>query len=457
MFEIITVGTFAIACIMGAFSPAWALALVMSMYAFEQALQASSGIFLRILPLANVCVAASAATCAFRCIFSQNRPFVGYITSVWIGVAALLLWSAISLLWTPAFQAALGLTTWGLPYVILFMVISPILIDELVVFEKFFRAFLILGSIICAIILTNPQFTFLSGRLGVNLNALVRTNPLAMGELGGTLMLVAALFQLGFKSFFFNILRIGAFFLGAILALQSGSRGQIVFAVILSVAFYPLSTKVKNLLGFLGTSVGLLILVPLVLLIAQKILGSAEIRRWDADVIAGGTSVRIANVLDLFNAFLHHPAAWFIGLGSNAFTAISAANSEPYSHVLFVDVLTELGIPMFILLFIILSITARDARWLFRRFANDPIGRASISVLLALLAYQIFLVNKQGYLWAATSFYFYVVAITRLRLRTEFADSESDVFFDGESTSQEELTDGVSFDEAQYDSETQSR
>jgi len=325
------------------------------------------------------------------------------------------------------------------------------------VFEKFFRAFLILGSIICAIILTNPQFTFLSGRLGVNLDALVRTNPLAMGELGGTLMLVSALFQLGFKSFFFNILRIGAFFLGAILALQSGSRGQIVFAVILSVAFYPLSTKVKNLLGFLGTSVGLLILVPLVLLIAQKILGSAEIRRWDADHIAGGTSVRIANVLDLFNAFLQHPAAWFIGLGSNAFTAISAANSEPYSHVLFVDVLTELGIPMFILLFIILSITTRDARWLFRRFANDPIARASISVLLALLAYQIFLVNKQGYLWAATSFYFYVVAITRLRLRTEFADTESGVFFDGESTSQEELTNGVSFDEAHYDSETQSR
>ena len=112
---------------------------------------------------------------------------------------------------------------------------------------------------------------------------------------------------------------------------------------------------------------------------------------------------------------------------------------------------------MFILLGIILAITTRDARWLFRRFANDPIGRASISVLLALLAYQIFLVNKQGYLWAATSFYFYVVAITRLRLRTEFADTESGVLFDGESTSQEELTNGVSFDEAHYDSETQSR
>ena len=200
MFEILTVGAFAFACIMAAFSPGWALALVMSMYAFEQALQASSGIFLRILPLANVCVAASAGICALRCIFSQNRPFVGYITSVWIGLVALLLWAAISLLWTPAFQAALGLTTWGLPYVILFLVISPILIDDMAVFEKFFRAFLILGSIICAIILTNPQFTFLSGRLGVNLDALVRTNPLAMGELGGTLMLVAALFQLGFQS-----------------------------------------------------------------------------------------------------------------------------------------------------------------------------------------------------------------------------------------------------------------
>ncbi len=457
MFEVITVGVFAVACIMGAFSPGWALALVMSMYAFEQALQASSGIFLRILPLANVCVAGSAGFCAFRSVFSQNKPFLGYLTSVWIGLIVILIWAAISLFWTPAFQAALGLTTWGLPYVILFLFISPILIDDIVVFEKFFRAFLILGSIICAIILTNPSFTFLSGRLGVNLDALVRTNPLAMGELGGTLMLVAALFQLGFKSFFFNILRIGAFFLGAILALQSGSRGQIVFAVLLSVAFYPLSTKVKNLLGFLGTSVGLLVLIPLVLILAQKILGAAEIRRWDADVLAGGTNVRIANVMDLINAFLQYPVAWFIGLGSNAFTAISAAGSEPYSHVLFVDVLTELGIPMFVLLGIILSITVRDARWLFRRFANDPLGRASVSVLLALLAYQIFLVNKQGYLWAATAFYFYVVAITRLRLRTESADAESEVFVDEDSTSQTEHTDGVSFDEGHFDSETQPR
>lgn len=457
MFEIITVGAFAIACIMGAFSPGWALALVMSMYAFEQALQASSGIFLRILPLANICVAVSVGLCAFRCISSQNRPFVGYITSVWICFVFILLWSTISLLWTPAFQAALGLTTWGLPYVILFLVISPILIDDITVFTKFFRAFLILGSTICAIILTNPEFTFLSGRLGVNLDAIVRTNPLAMGELGGTLMLVAALFQLGFKSFFFNILRISAFLLGTILALQSGSRGQILFAVILSVAFYPLSTKVKNILGFIGTSVGLLILIPLVLILAQKILGSAEIRRWDADIIAGGTNVRIANVLDLLNAFLQHPVAWFIGLGSNAFTAVTSAGSEPYSHVLFIDILTELGIPMFILLGIILSITILDSRWLFRRFTNDPLGRASISVLLALLVYQIFLVNKQGYLWAATSFYFYIVAITRLRMRTEFADAQSDMFVDEESTSQQELTDGASFDEAHYDSETQSR
>lgn len=433
MFEVLTVGAFVIACALALVSPRWALALVLTMYPFEQALQASSSIFLRILPLANVIVALVVGIGTLRAIASQNRPFLGYASLTWIGVVLIFTWTAVSLLWTPAFGPGSELTKSGLPYFALFLLVAPLLIDEIESVEKMLSAFLLLGVVIIILILINPAFTFYSGRLGVNLDARVRTNPLAMGELGGSVMLIAALYRMGARSIALNLLRLAGFFLGAILALQSGSRGQVVFAVLIAVVFYPLSTKVKNILGFVWTALGLLILIPAVLFIAQQLLGSAELRRWDSDVIAGGTEVRLANALDLLKAFAKDPLAWFIGLGFNAFVSKTSASTEPYSHVMFVDILAELGIPAFCLFAAVCTRVGKDSLWLFRRFADDPAGRASISVVFALLGYQVLLVNKQGYLWAASFFFLLFVMIARLRQRTEEADYDRSSMLEAET------------------------
>jgi len=424
MLELITVGFFVVACLIAIQKPGWGLALVMTMYAFEQALQGSSGIFLSKLYLANVAVAVAAGIGAVRAILAQTRPFHGYFSLAWYGIIALFAWALVSLLWTPAREAALGLTTWGLPYFVLFIIVSPFLVDRIQSIQSFLRAFLIMGFVILLLIKINPNFTVKYGRLGVTIDALIRSSPLSIGELGGSVMLIAALYRVGVRSVFFSAIRIGGFLLGVVLSLQSGSRGQVIFAVLLIVVFYPISTKVKNIGNFIGTAIGLLILIPIVLFLASFVLDASELRRWDSDAIAGGSDVRIQNVFDLLNAFLQQPIAWVAGLGFNAFSAITSGVHEPYSHVLFVDVLTELGIPMFVILCSILWLAGRDALWLFRRFADQPVERASISALLALLVYQMLLVNKQGYMWVAVSFFFFIAALPRLRARTEMADAE---------------------------------
>jgi hypothetical protein len=247
-----------------------------------------------------------------------------------------------------------------------------------------------------------------------------------MGELGGNLMLAGALFRVGSRQWFTQLLRGGAFFLGAMLALQSGSRGQVVFAVLLALTFYPVSVRIQNVKGFLWSALGVVVLVPLMLYLGQLLLAGQELRRWDADVIAGGTDVRIANITELVWAWLKAPAAWLFGLGFNAFTSISAARSEPYSHAMTVDMLTEQGIPMFGLFVAVTVVGIRDGIWLFRRFAGDPDVRATLAVVFAMFAYQMLLVNKQGYLWVGMSYFFFLIVASRLRQRTEVFDAEDE-------------------------------
>ncbi len=420
----VTVVAFALACLAAMLSPAWGLGFVMTMYAFEQAAQASNPIFVRFLALANVLVAASVGVGIFRQLTATPRLFLGYASFVWCGVMAIYLYSIVSLLWSPS-RAIAAPMTWGqLPYLILYIMMAPLLVDDAQSLTRFVRVFLFLGVGIVVLMLANPAFTFYTGRLGFNLDATVRTNPLAMGELGGNIMLAGALFRVGTTQWFTQLLRVAAFFLGAMLALQSGSRGQVVFAVLLALAFYPASVRIRNFTGFAWTALGVVVLVPLMLYMGQLLLAGQELRRWDSEVIAGGTDVRVANVADLVWAWLRHPPAWLVGLGFNAFSSISSASSEPYSHVMVVDILAEQGIPMFGLFVAVTWVGIRDGIWLFRRFADEPEMRATLAVAYAMFAYQLLLVNKQGYLWVGMSYFFFLIIASRLRQRTEVSDAE---------------------------------
>jgi hypothetical protein len=422
--EILTVGFFVIACLMAVRDAAWALALVVSMYALEQALQASSGIFMRITPLANVCVALTAGLSVVLNLQSQDRPFRGYATPVFSVAIGFFVWAMISLLWTPAFEAAWGLTRWGIPYVVLFLMVAPLLIDGMASLDRFFRAFLILGSITTILILINPAFTVKLGRLGVDLDSTVRTNPLVIGELGGLMILIAALAPIDGSAPKAVLARLATFGLGGVLCLQSGSRGQLIFALGLAVLAFPFARRIRNIAGFFGTVAAVALMIPLVLFLAQLVLGTDELRRWELSTLSGGVNTRVLNILDLFAAFANRPSAWLVGLGFNAFSWVSGANKEPYSHSLLVDMLTELGIPAFVVFCWWSLRVLQDGLWLIRRFGDDDAGRSTASLLMVLFIYETLLVNKQGYMWAATLYFLVGIMITRVRVREEALDAE---------------------------------
>jgi O-antigen ligase len=283
-----------------------------------------------------------------------------------------------------------------------------------------------MGIVIVVSVLVNPEFTVKSGRIGISLGGKVRTSPLAIGQMGGTLAIIGGLYIPRFASNKVSLaLRIGAFVMGFLLALYSGSRGQVLFAGIVIAVCLPLSKKIRDARTFISTLTLLGLLGITAYLVFDLVVSGMDFNRWDSKYVDGATAVRAASVGSLLIVFATTPSAWLIGLGFNAFSSVCSELSMPYSHSTFADILAELGLPAFIVLIAMLVRTYRAGKALMIRYGDSPSDRSSIATLLALVIYQVLLVNKEGNLWSSVNLFMFMIVIDRLECRcAEFGEVE---------------------------------
>ena len=436
MIDILILGLFIFACSAAVLRPSWAFAFVFVMYSFEQALQSSGGLFLARPYLGNLCVAVSVGVCVAHLAIRERNLFYGYANYASISIVVLLCWAAFSLLWSPSYAAGSSIIIGELPYVALFVFVSPLLVYDIPVFGSMLNKIMYLGTLVLLLILLSPNFNFRDGRIGFNITAIYRSNPLALGELAGTIVIIAALLRVDSSRWAFNIWRIMAFFVGALAGLQSGSRGQLGFAIIIAIVFYPVSRRIKSLASFFATIAGLAVIITGVLVIASKGLDIVTLSRWDTTNLEGGVGHRLVNILDLMAVWASHPFAWIAGLGSNAYSSVTATGGiEEYVHNVAVEILCELGLPAFVLFLSILIVSVKNAIWLFRRFSQDPAERAILSVLYALFFYQLSLAMKQGNFWNSVALFCLASIIARFYFRV----SSSDQFENDDDSSNSDL------------------
>lgn len=421
---IVVLAILAVMCVGAMLRSSWAVALLILMFTLEQSLQGSVAIFRSQPALANYVIALFVGLSAVRAVFAMQRPFLGYFGPAWWYSIAIFGWGALSLLWSPSTQLGPDMTREGLPYFVLCVLVAPILIDDIEDFASVAKLVLVFGTIVALTIIVNPEFNIRSGRLGFMLTETVRSNPLAIGELGGALMIVAALYRGPRSTGAFDVLRIAAFIVGTVLALYSGSRGQVLFAGATALAFFALARRVRSLASFAATAGMVVLLGAALLLLAQLVLDPDLARRWDTSVLAEGAEIRRLNILDLIIAFGRDPLAWIIGLGWNAFSSVTDASKEPYSHSLPVDVLCELGIPMFVIYCVLLRDVYRSSRRLFEVVREDPHMRSAVAAFIALAAYQFLLSNKQGHLWGVCPMFMFFLLVCRARMRHDALSPE---------------------------------
>jgi O-antigen ligase len=83
-------------------------------------------------------------------------------------------------------------------------------------------------------------------------------------------------------------------------------------------------------------------------------------------------------------------------------------------HNIFIEVLCELGIPMFALLMMLLYLTFVRGWRLFIEASSDPAPRATVATLLALTAYDLLIAQKEGQIWNHFVLYMHICLISRL-------------------------------------------
>jgi hypothetical protein len=421
--QFVYLSIFGLFCLFASSRPHWAIALIVFVFPIEQLMQSLCEVLRSTtlgLQAINFAVAGTALLAALRSSLRAASPLKGYFNAGYGCVAGLLLWSLVTLAWTPA-DRALEFINGEWPYTIVFVVLGTILVGSIDDLSRAFGAILVVGTVACAAILANPEFTSLYGRLAVVIGANTRSNSLALGDLGGTTVIVAALLRRGPGRLLLPW-RAAGLLLGTAVAVYSGARGQMIGAAGLAVLFFPLAAPVRNVAGFFLTVAGLGAVALLALLLAGTILTGFAAQRFSLESILYGASsadTRVNNVLLLYSAWASSPFAWVAGLGILAYNSIDANALNPYSHVVFADALFELGIPGAFFMAAYVYTTVGSLRRLFATQSDDPVARAAIATLVAMSTYLMLLANKQGFIWNLHALFMFTLIGQRLAARID--------------------------------------
>jgi hypothetical protein len=418
--EFVVLFAFAALCFYACTRPPVAFALVLLMFPVEIVLQSLSP-FLRSPGIGsytvNIAVGMSALLAVLGSSFRTPGLMRAFITPTAMMAYSLLVWGAVTLMWSPGREAGGEAMMGQLPYFFVILILGPLLLPRINILVSAMSSILILTTVLCGIVLLNPEFVVRDSRLVIDLGVGVRSNPLALGELGGLALLLGVLFRRSTVGALAAPIRLAAVLMGAAVAIQSGSRGQFFYAILVAVPLLPLAAPVKNARNFILAlaSVGFVVFVGSFLV--DSLLSGVAAKRFSLDELIYGTSsssTRVENVLALGRAWATSPVAWVFGLGYYAFNGLFADVGNIYSHVLFADIIFELGLPGVALMSGFLYFVVRDAIRLHRQVAEFPLERAASAMLIALFVYHLLLANKQGNLGGSTYFFLTGILISRL-------------------------------------------
>jgi hypothetical protein len=426
---------FAITCLWATFRNSfWSLAIFIYMFPLEQVLQ--SGIpFLttgRGLEVINYSIACVVGISVFVQMIRVPNFFYGWANTSNLTCLGLFLWAILSVIWSPAKALILNYIYSGIPYLIMTL-LGSLLVNSILDLFKTSRAMLLLGIPMALIYLISPEFDMSSGRLNIRLSSDVNSNVLAVGEFGGLLIISAILYRpkeiIGILNFPVRIILV---ILGAIISLQSGSRGQFFGAIAVSLLLIPVASQIKSILSLISILISTILISIIIYYVYSITLGGLQsfaVKRFDINELLFGVSSaegRLSNIQTLFFAWISSPIAYLIGLGTGAFSTITSSG-EDYPHNLLAEVAFELGIIGFLLLFICLISAGKSCFQLFIHYRNMQEERSAVTLLIGYIAYEFILANKQGALWGVPILFLFTSIAGRLEKRIILEEESNQV------------------------------
>ncbi|MEZ5931567.1 MAG: O-antigen ligase family protein [Alphaproteobacteria bacterium] len=350
-------------------------------------------------------------------IFGRPQRFLGG-TAFWL-VLAIYVYAFVSTFWVPVPDKAAVQWLANSPYLVVFLVAAPLLVQEIDDLEEPLRALLLLGTpfIFCL------NFLLEWGYRGFIVNGEVVRLPLALAQFGGYIMIVGALF--GPKHSYWILLRLAAVLLGALLIIKTGARGQFISAFVCCAVMFGIGRSNFSPIRLLLISVAGVIFLGIAYFGAISYMKSdpalkATAGRWSIDRLFedyGERSIRVVRIEAMLAAWQDSPGTMLIGLGNSAaYDPDITGCTSPigcYPHNLVVEVLTEeglVGLGLFVALFLYVGVTA--IRAISDPTLNDE-HKNALKVMFAFMVFELILSLKQSSLLGNWGLFLFAILVDR--------------------------------------------
>ncbi len=385
------------------FRPSFAIVLIFALYPAKQLIQSYLAIFSQNSAYYNYLIFLAVLAAVLGNISRNPNTWRGYGNRVFALTVILYVYALVGTLWSPGASNAWMLISKGYPYWIMQVLLLPLAVASLDEFRKSLIPTLVVGITCAVLFFTNPSAQWWAGRLTLDVLQLGnieldRGNPLAMGTMGGMLMITAALLKPTRAGTLVLLIRIGAIFAGLGMAIASGSRGQTVLAVLAGVMVFPLARRVKNVQQFFVTVLLAGLFAAMAFAAFKFFLGqnTNQATRWSLDTWQEIVDGRAMTAWKMVEVYISSPGNWLMGLGTNAFSEIAGATDVPYAHNLPLEMLCELGVIGLVIFALISYMVLKDSKDLYTGFSADDHARATVAVLFGQALYLTFLSFKQG-------------------------------------------------------------
>jgi hypothetical protein len=338
---------------------------------------------------------------------------------------ALYVFAAVSCVWSTDRETSIFLFKYHLPYIVTFVGLIPLIVQDSSDVRYALRTTLYFGFFVLLLLLFGTQIHAWGRTIVVEKGMGIvnrvgeqsaRLAPLAVAGMAGHIMLIGLLMNFTGIGRVWQLLRWFVVFVALALIIRSGSRGQLIAAVLASLALIPYGRGNKNLTG-LAFAVGSIILICVAVSIAFGSYGDTG-GRWTLETMQKTfQSTRLeASSKVLTYWFESGPLYWIFGIGSSASYDVRILGG--YCHVVFVEVLGELGVFGLCLYTMFLGYVARDAIRLLRASKSSVIERGVTAAVVAILLFQFILTFKEGSFLTHTLLFGWGLIVSRMSTLT---------------------------------------
>ncbi len=390
--------------------PAVALAGVLCMFGLEQWGQATTTFFAQHHTATNYLIGGILVLALM--VQSAKKGFsllAGYPTVGWLTLA-LFLYAFASTQWAPRSDISLDLWASRWPYLITLIVLSPLLITESYDIRVANIGLILIGTALTFLLLFFVVWDHRRIVIGNDLG-----NPLTVSSIAGMVAIVATLADPWPKSKLWFPLKWAIVGLCLALVVRSGSRGQLLGTILISIACWPISRRVSNMKQFVILSLVALFLGLAAAWAIQEFSSqeaySAHGSRWSEESAKEDVSGRLANATFLVRLASESPETALLGLGNSA--SYDPRLLGLYPHFVPLEVLAEEGIIGFGLYSLILGYSMRSGFRALRMITNHPDERRLVAGLIGLCIFTLLLSFKQGSLLLNLEFFMLAIILSR--------------------------------------------